>query len=125
MALDFEKPKKKISTEDWKKNYSFDGGPEGGYVPNMSETDRQKLRAKTFYKTDDPRIEIRTSRSAQVVIVVRLEETFKMHYTKSYLDNKNVRISANGPIQLSFDEFKELNDGINEARDLLVKNVKK
>lgn len=121
--LYFTPPKKKQSVEEWKK-HSFDGGPDGGYVPNVVEEDLRKYRAKAFYKTDDPRIEIRSVKGSQIVVVVRLHKTTNVYGIRTYLKDEQVRISTNGPIQLSFDDLKDLADGIEEARQLLISNAK-
>jgi molecular chaperone DnaK (HSP70) len=56
--LTFEKPKKVRSTEEHNDMYSSDCGVEGTYVPNMSDEDNEKWKAK-YISGEYPRIEIR------------------------------------------------------------------
>lgn len=44
--LDFSKPEKIRSTADHNKRYTSDSGVDGTYVPNMSEADMHKWKAK-------------------------------------------------------------------------------
>ena len=105
--LDFNKPKKVMSTEAWK-SISADGAPPGVYTSNMSTTDMEKWKAKHI-KGNDPRIEIRKTMSSQVLIVVRI----------STGDNiSDVKMSCNGPIYMSFEQAQELQAGIRRGSNL-------
>lgn len=44
MILSWDNPRKAMPVEDWK-GISFDGGPPGGYVPNVHPDDASKWRA--------------------------------------------------------------------------------
>ena len=111
--LDFNKPKKVMSTEEWK-SISADGAPPGVYVSNMSTTDMEKWKAKHI-KGNDPRIEIRKTMSSQVLIVVRI----------STGDNvSDVKMSCNGPIYMSFEQAQELQQAIQEAKEILLQSNK-
>jgi len=79
--LCFDKPKKLRSTEEHNETYQSDTNIAGTYVPNMSEEDKLKWKAKLI-KGDDPRVEIRKTvsghepyirwpHSAQILIIVR------------------------------------------------------
>ncbi len=98
--LNFEEPKKAMSTDDWKK-ISADGAPPGVYRPNMSREDMYKWKAKKI-GGKDPRIEIRKSgNGSQMLLVVR---------------NDTVQFSSNGKIIL---ETEELMAAIAEAKENL------
>ena len=49
--LCFDKPKKVRSTEEHNKTYMSDSGIAGTYVPNMSEEDKNKWKAKHIIVT--------------------------------------------------------------------------
>lgn len=142
MLLDFSKPQK-VEIDA-----GFDGGPEGGYVPQMSDVDSRRWKAKKFnIGKDNARIELRKSIGggvsgrgpvSQVTIFVALDgwDFAKKHeYRKEYnqeehgyffVDTRgyNVRISMNGPILMTFAEFSEINQIVNEAQDYLESNQK-
>tara|TARA_Y100001935_G_C17129870_1_gene420046 strand:- start:363 stop:725 length:363 start_codon:yes stop_codon:yes gene_type:complete len=89
---------------------SFDGGPPGGYIPNMSREDTLKWRGKLI-GGKDPRVEIRKSCNVggtQILIVVR-------HSGKPERDKTDLRLSMNGTSELSFEEFTQMQHAINEA----------
>lgn len=73
--LRWERPKKVQTVEQWAESYGFDGGPKGGYVPNMSEADSLSWKAKiTGKKLGFPQVEIRKSTryGSQIVLIVNL-----------------------------------------------------
>jgi hypothetical protein len=126
MILCWNKPEKAMSTDAWRNNAGFDGGPPGGYVPNMSEEDTLKWRAKLVGKKGGiKQVEIRksTSNGTQMLIIVS-EGGFRQKVDRWHPDGvefpgKNVRISLNGPAALSFKEMEELHRAIEEAREAL------
>jgi hypothetical protein len=112
----------------------FDGGPEGGYVPQMSATDAQRWKAKRFNagKPND-RIELRKNfGSTQVFMIVALDgwdlsgknEFRRGRKTNEYYftDTRglNVRMSMNGPLLMTFETFAEFNQIVEEARAVLL-----
>jgi hypothetical protein len=113
--LDFNKPKKVMSTEAWK-SISADGAPPGVYTSNMSTTDMEKWKAKHI-KGSDPRIEIRKTMSSQVLIVVR-------NITGEEFGHEAVKITTNGPIYMSFEQAEELQQAIQEAKEILLQSNK-
>jgi hypothetical protein len=72
--LTWDKPAKKMTAQEWREYYGFDGGPSGGYMPNMSDDDAAKWKAKlTGTKLGFPQVEIRKSfRSSQLTCIVNL-----------------------------------------------------
>lgn len=125
MLLDFNKPKKIMSEEERIDKYSSDSGVPGTYVPNMSSDDMKKWKGK-YIKGKDERVEIRkTISGTQLVVIVYKEEKyeeveyFSSKETYMSLVHKNVHISANGKILLSFDEYKELLQVVEEAISIL------
>ena len=100
-VLVWEKPKRKVSVDEWKKD-SFDGGPPGGFRPNMSDEDMRAWKAKLVGKTTEtPRVEIRKSTPrAQLLIVVSKDD---------------VTFSSNAKATLTRTEYRHMLDGIAEA----------
>ena len=117
-VLDFDKPKKLRPFKEHADYYSSDTNIAGTYVPNMSEEDRLKWKARHIAGAD-PRVEIRKTvcgmdagrtwaSSAQVLIVVRLE---------------TVTVSANSRMIFGPKEWKELIEAVSEAVALLRLNI--
>ena len=120
--LSWDKPKKKMPVEEWKK-ISADGAPPGVYTPNMSQDDNLKWKAKKI-GGEDPRVEIRKSfyhsnkkqypnnrcYGSQCLIVVR----------KKTGDEPQVLISTNGKMAMTFPETLDLNEAIKEAMEALL-----
>lgn len=130
MALiDWNKPKK-VRDDD---TFGFDGGPIGGYVPNMSDEDTKKWKGKIVAKTTaTPQVEIRKTFSvkgswnlAQVLIIVSLGKGYLYKsITREKSKGVNVHISTNGTIQMTFAEMEEMNEVIKEAKIVLEELVK-
>lgn len=129
MILDFNKAKKIMSEKERVEKYTSDGGVPGTYVPNMSNEDMQKWKGK-YIKGKDERVEIRkTISGTQIVVIVYKDQRYdeKKHIasdeTYMSLVHKNVHISANGKIMLSFEEYQELQQVIEEAISILNNNL--
>lgn len=102
--LDFEKPKKLRSTANHNDEYQSDSGIAGTYVPNMSEEDKLKWKARKIGGTV-PRVEVRkTLRGVQLLAVVYRDE---------------VKLSANGRMAFSLGEWQQLIAAVGEAREEL------
>lgn len=83
-VLFWGKPKKKLSTEAWKNDAVFDGGPAGGYVPNMSIEDEKRWKAKlTGTKLGYPQVEIRKTSGSQMLIIVNLGKGYNYNHAKA------------------------------------------
>lgn len=124
MTLDFSKPKKVENLA------GFDGGPENGYQPQMSRFDATRWKAKLFNANkSNARIELRkTFSSTQVFIIVALDGwDLSSKNEKIKPDNQmqfktkglNVRMSMNGPLLLTFEQFEEIQKVVDEAKDHL------
>jgi hypothetical protein len=73
--LNWDKPKKVKTTQEWKNDGGFDGGPNGGYQSNMSKDDMESWKAKlTGTKLGYPQVEIRKTAmgGTQITIIVNL-----------------------------------------------------
>lgn len=132
--LMWETPKKAMSTEDWKNHAGFDGGPVGGYVPNVSAEHLGRWRAKLVGKTtSSPQVEIRTSAGgAQLLIIVNLGGGYKY---KGYVrkgENPtggwrlgqetggiNIHMALNGGVQFTFEEMDQMHQAVAEAKAFL------
>lgn len=120
--IDFNKPKKIRSTEEHNKMYTSDSGVAGTYVPNMSKADREKWKGIHIKGTDE-RIEIRkTFHGVQVLIIVYKNVRFtdwSVNRNEWCNRHNNVRISMNGKLDMTFEEYDELTKVIAEAKELL------
>jgi len=117
-TLCWDKPKQ-VMTKEERGAYTADGSPPGCYVPNMSHSDIKKWKAKLLGKKSGfPRVEIRKN---SFVVVVSLGNGYAYKFYKpEHTKGIQVHIASAGPIQLTFKELDELNDAVNEARDVLV-----
>src|SRR3954451_18558128 len=73
-VLMWDKPEKVMTTEEWQ-SISADSAPPGVYVPNMSDDDKQRWKAKLVGKRAGyPHVEIRkTDRGCvQILLIVSL-----------------------------------------------------
>jgi hypothetical protein len=124
-VLSFDKPKKLRSADEHSKMHTSDAYVDGTYVPNMSEKDKLKWKAKHI-GGDDPRIEIRKTVSgidptlakkyanrgytwagtcsAQVLVIVR---------------KTGVVMSGNGRMVFDNKVWSELGQVVAEAQSLL------
>lgn len=142
MILSFDKPKKIRSTEEHNKMYSSDCGVAGTYVPNMSEDDRLKWKAKHI-KGNDERIEIRKELGGANLLVVVYKDSYippcpkypdvrynHPDYDKLYSEYKEkerdyrnshneIKISTNGKMDISWKGWEELQQAILEAKMLM------
>ena len=107
--LSFDKPAKARDFKTHAKMYSSSADIAGTYVPNMSRADMEKWKAK-HVKGANERVEIRkTVNGTQMLIIVYKERRDGVDH------HENVQISANGKIQLSFAEWQEMTQAIEEA----------
>src|SRR4051812_33116028 len=106
-VLNFTRPRRVRSRELHNEMYQSDAGISGTYVPNMSEEDRNKWKARCIRGTD-PRVEIRktfhTHGSASALIVVRPDR---------------INMSANGNVGMDNETFDQFCRAIEEARMML------
>jgi hypothetical protein len=145
MLLEFEKPKKLRSSKEHNARYMSDSGVAGTYVPNMSDVDMNKWKAKHI-KGDDERIEIRkTIKGVQLLIIVYKKpyqppkpefpeydggskdfywEQANVFYNqdcKRYAKRHNdIQISMNGKLDLTFDNFWDIQEVVREAIEILL-----
>ncbi len=69
--LMWERPKQRVSKKAWKEEYGFDGGPDGGYQPNMSQDDAQRWKAKLVgTRTGFPQVEIRKQAGPSLMLII-------------------------------------------------------
>ena len=118
--LMWDKPKKVKTKEQWENDGGFDGGPVGGYLPNMSDEDQARWKAKLVgVKSGHPQVEIRkTTRGAQMLLIVSLGDGYTYKYYKD-VKGVNVHIALNGPGQMTFDDMAEMSQAVTEARAAL------
>ena len=134
MLISFDKPAK-VEIDA-----GFDGGPVGGYVPQMSEQDSVRWRAKLVNGgKDGARVELKKKftginngqGSTQVSMIVALDgwDYAAKHEARTanvkgewfHTDTRglNVRMSMNGPLLMTFEQFAEINQAVQEAADVL------
>lgn len=126
--LRWDKPKKVMTAQQWGEHYGFDGGPIGGYSPNMSEADQLSWKAKiTGKKLGFPQVEIRktTERGSQVVIIVNLGEGYNYKYYRAVNDDYAKYVDYNDYVTQQGDyyhkkypqQYPTLQDGIDFIKD--------
>jgi hypothetical protein len=106
----WDKPKRKISKEEWK-NISADSAPPGVYTPNMSDEDRCRWKGKIVgQKIGHPQAELRKSfHGAQMLIIVSVKGGYKYkNYTREETNEFNVHMSLNGGAQMNFHKLKNI-----------------
>lgn len=121
--LSFDKPKKVRSTEKHNEMYSSDSGIPGTFVPNMSEADMDKWKAK-YIKGKNERIEIRkTIEGTQLLIIVyKKANPVKWNYNNQEAwknRHQNVKISMNGKLDMTLKNYGDFLAAILEAFDVL------
>ena len=126
MILTFEKPKKIMDAKEREEKYSSDSGVPGTFVPNMTQADRERYKAK-IVAGDVPRIEIRVSHDCEMLIKVKntkfgrgkgwnsLEE--KKGYEHGY---DNIKMSMNGAANFTYDEWQIFKQAMDEAIELAI-----
>lgn len=137
-VLMWDKPKRVMSKEDWAENQA-DGAPPGTYVPNMSEKDRMRWKAKLVgQKTGFPQVELR--RDSTVVILSLKGYKYKYYDTRRSEENlANTRkydkkatydkwplihIASAGPMAMSFEDLDDFKKAIDEGIEFL-RNLEK
>jgi hypothetical protein len=120
--LSFEKPKKVRSTEKHNEMFSSDSGVAGTYVPNMSEEDELKWKAKHI-KGDDERVEIRKTIDGAQLLIVVYAKARPVKYNWNHIDewrkrHENVSISMNGKLSMTLVEYDEMKRAIDEAFEI-------
>lgn len=106
--LTFDKPKKVRSTEEHNNTYVSDTNVAGTYVPNMTDADNEKWKAKHI-KGSDERVEIRKC--------FRNYQNYSQVLIKVYKDG--VKMSMNGTTGMTNAEYEELLLAIQEAKTIL------
>lgn len=127
MILDFKKPKKLRSADEHNKEHQSDAYVDGTYVPNMSEKDMMKWKAKKI-GGDDPRVEIRKTVSGNdPALKSKLasrgwESKFAGHCSAQILAivrPTGVVMSANGRMVFDSKTWSELGQAVAEAQAAL------
>jgi hypothetical protein len=128
LVLTFRKPKRAKSVEAWKTDYVADDAPPGVYVPNMSYVATLLWKAKVVgSRSKCHKIEIRkTLGGTQVVVAVngnmahfKKPEGAPSHWKNREAQPHGVKISANGAMIFTSQEWISLNDAVREAKEVL------
>lgn len=70
-VLQWDRPKRAMPKEEWKEAYGFDGGPVGGFMPNMSKEDAERWKAKlSGTRTSFPQVEIRRQCGPSLMLII-------------------------------------------------------
>jgi len=120
--LSFDKPKKVVSTEEHNEKHMSDSGIAGTYVSNMSKEDSLKWKAKHI-KGNDERIEIRKMFNCGVSMVMIVYKNPKKAVESGNgwnRGNQDIRISMNGKLDLTWDDFLDINEAGKEALEILL-----
>lgn len=118
--INFNKPAKVRSTAEHNKRYMSDSGVDGTYVPNMSREAMYEWKGKHI-KGKDERIEIRkTFYGTQMLIVVYKNRLDKEGYGGAMItQHENIQISMNSKLHLTWEDYKEFKEVIQEAELIL------
>ena len=121
--LNFETPKKTRSTKNHKNTFSSDSGIDGTYVPNMSDEDKKKWKAKHI-KGDDERVEIRKSFDGVQLLVVVYKNPNPVEFNGNtdewHKRHNDIKISMNGKLDLTWSDWGDMYEAINEALEILL-----
>ncbi|MFA5207551.1 MAG: hypothetical protein WC428_02725 [Candidatus Paceibacterota bacterium] len=124
--LSFEIPKKLRSADKHNEMFLSDSGIAGTYVPNMSNEDMNLWKAKHI-KGDDERIEIRKTLDGVQLLIVIYKKSKVVKWNKGNCNhdeyNKkhgNVRMSMNGKLDMSMDDYWDLTEVVKEALEILL-----
>jgi len=115
----WEKPKRKMPVEEWKK-ISADSAPPGVYTPNMSDEDKMRWKAKLI-KGDKLRVEVRKTFKGPHAYAQAL-------FVFSPLEGKNggiTTISTNGKISMTLDDFMDFGKVLAEVGEVLLEELEK
>ncbi len=125
-VLTFEVPKKLRSAEKHNEMFQSDSGIAGTFVPNMSKEDMNLWKAKHI-KGDDERIEIRKTLDGVQLLIVIYKKSKVVKWNKGNCNhdeyNKrhgNVRMSMNGKLDMSMDDYWDLTEAVKEAMEILL-----
>lgn len=141
MLINFDKPQKRMSARDHADSYGFDGGPLGGYVPNMSKSDAERWKAKHINQgNENARIDLRKTftgigngQGSMFVALDGWDHAAKYEHRRERRPGEdmftntqglNVRMSMNGPILMTFEQFAEINQIVEEAKTILLETKK-
>jgi hypothetical protein len=116
--LSFEKPKQVMTQEKRVEKYSSDCGIPGTYVPNMSDEDMNKWKAKHINGKDE-RVEIKKNFGGTQVVIVLYKYCQKGDWHNNVAHHDNIQISANSKIHMTLDLWNEFKQAIDEAREIL------
>ena len=109
-VLSWEKPKKKMNTEEWKK-ISADGAPPGVYTPNMSREDKLKWKAKLI-KGKRPRVEVRKTFESK-------NSYAQVLFTFDPWEDKPLTISTNGKIAMDTQDIEDFANMMKEVAEVM------
>lgn len=130
MILSFAKPKKASSTEEHNRAHSSDCGVEGTYVPNMSQADKERWKAKVTGTRDRVhRLELRKQVGhVNMLIVVNgampgwvpvKEDAWRERRENKDHTPHMVKLSANGTLAFPPEIWAEAKAAVDEAYAVL------
>jgi hypothetical protein len=117
--INWDKPQKIRPSKEHAGMYSSDSGVPGTYMPNMSDDDIKKWKGKVVgATTGSPQVEIRKD---CMVIIVSLGGGYQYKfYKRERTTGINIHVSMAGPTQLTFAEWDEMKNVVEEARQKLL-----
>lgn len=118
MILSFDKPAKIRPTEEHNNLYVADSAPPGTYVPNMSKEDMYRWKAKHI-KGQDERIEIRKTIQGVQVLIIVYKHAVEGNWREGIQGHETIQISSNGKMQLTLQDWSEMQQAIIEARTIV------
>ena len=118
--LMWDKPKQIMSHEEYAEEHSSSAEATGTYASNMSDEDKKRWRARMI-GGKRPRVEIRKELAGTkiVLVVTEIFEYTVQSYGRQEAENYNVRLSMNGPILATWQDWAKMQQAIVEARAVL------
>ena len=122
--LCFDKPKKIRSTEEHNEMHQSDSGIAGTYVPNMTNEDKEKWKAKHI-KGDNERIEIRKTINGVNIVIIVYKRPNPVKWNGNNMENwhnrhQDMKMSMNGKLDMTFNDWYDLYEAVREAIEILL-----
>lgn len=121
--INWNKPKKLRSTKNHNDMHVSDSGIPGTFVPNMDEKDQTSWKGKFIKHRDgkSAQVELRKTFSGANLLIIVGNDGFNYKHYRRESDNlstmgKNIFISMNGGLQLTFEDFADLYAVVQEAK---------
>lgn len=118
-VLSWGTPAKAMTTQAWQR-ISADGAPPGVYTPDMAEADMRAWKAKMAGQRTPGELRVEIRKTAVGKGTGKRPTAYAQVLLLVYADGE-VRVSGNGTMAFSGDEWREFQRAVAEARAALAK----